>query len=92
MLDEDATTEDTTYEDTTDEDIEESFFSKSKGKNVQRTKHPTPTVIFKSPIPIKGCMLGLANVQTWDNIVKKFGVRKPESYADKAKGKRNVCS
>nr|GEV41875.1 hypothetical protein [Tanacetum cinerariifolium] len=29
---------------------------------------PIPKVIFKSPIPIKGCVLGQANVETWDNI------------------------
>ncbi|GJT82595.1 retrovirus-related pol polyprotein from transposon TNT 1-94 [Tanacetum coccineum] len=87
MSDEDTTVEDTTDKDTTDEDIEEYFFPKSKGKNIQRTKIPTPTVIFKSPIPIKGCVLGLANVQTWDNIVKKIEVRKPKSCADNAKGK-----
>nr|GEV40973.1 putative reverse transcriptase domain-containing protein [Tanacetum cinerariifolium] len=77
--DEDATTEDTTDDDTTDEDTEESFFPKSKGKTVERTNNPTPrckgktvertnnptsTVIFKSLISIKGCVLGLANVQT----------------------------
>ncbi|GKC11022.1 hypothetical protein Tco_1007804 [Tanacetum coccineum] len=91
--DEDATVEDTTDEDTTDEDIEESLFPKSKGKNVQRTKNLTPTFIFKNPIPIKGCVPGLANVQTWDYIVKKFGVRKPKgSCAYKAKGKKKVRS
>nr|GEZ08715.1 hypothetical protein [Tanacetum cinerariifolium] len=31
-------------------------------------KKPIPKVIFKNPIPIKGCVLGLANVETWDNI------------------------
>nr|GEV92984.1 hypothetical protein [Tanacetum cinerariifolium] len=35
-------------------------------------KKPIPNVIFKSPIPIKRCVLGLANVETQDNIVKKF--------------------
>ncbi|GKD56140.1 hypothetical protein Tco_1289527 [Tanacetum coccineum] len=33
-----------------------------------------------------------ANVKTWDNIVKKIGVRKPGICANKAKGKRMVCS
>nr|GEV98406.1 hypothetical protein [Tanacetum cinerariifolium] len=90
---EDTTDEDTTYEDTMDEDTtDESFFSKSKGKTVERTNNPTPTVILKIPIRIKGCVLGLANVQTWDNIVKFFGVRKPEgSCANKEKRKRKVC-
>nr|GEX00588.1 hypothetical protein [Tanacetum cinerariifolium] len=49
---------------------------------------PIPKVIFKSPIPIKGCLLGQANVETWDNIVKKFQMRTPERCADKSKGKR----
>ncbi|GKE26146.1 hypothetical protein Tco_1441530, partial [Tanacetum coccineum] len=35
-------------------------------------KKPIQQFIFKRPIPIKRCMLGLANVETWDNIVKKF--------------------
>ncbi|GKB81196.1 hypothetical protein Tco_0948091 [Tanacetum coccineum] len=53
-------------------------------------KKALPKVIFKSPIPIKGCVLGLANVETWDNIVKKFGMRTPGRCADKSKGKRKV--
>ncbi|GJS77722.1 hypothetical protein Tco_0727603 [Tanacetum coccineum] len=57
---------------------------------VKSTKKPTPTVIVKRPVPIKGCVLGLANVKTWDSIVKKFGVRKPGSCADKTKGKRKL--
>nr|GEX20948.1 kinesin-like protein KIN12B [Tanacetum cinerariifolium] len=51
-------------------------------------KKPIPKVIFKSHIPIKGCVLGLANVETWDNIVKKFRMRTPERCVDKSKGKR----
>nr|GEY89390.1 hypothetical protein [Tanacetum cinerariifolium] len=47
-----------------------------------------PKVIFKSPIPIKGCVLGLANVETWDKTVKKFRMRIAERCADKSKGKR----
>ncbi|GKA70420.1 hypothetical protein Tco_0776559 [Tanacetum coccineum] len=53
-------------------------------------KKPILKVIFKSPTPIKGCVLGLANVETWDNIVKKFGMRTPGRCADKSKGKRKV--
>nr|GEX09586.1 hypothetical protein [Tanacetum cinerariifolium] len=52
------------------------------------TKKPIPKVIFKSPIPIKGCVLGLANVETYDNIMKRFRMRTPERCADKSKGKR----
>ncbi|GJX58684.1 hypothetical protein Tco_0290074 [Tanacetum coccineum] len=37
------------YDDGTNEDI------------VKSPKKPTPTVIVKSPVPIKGCVLGLAN-------------------------------
>ncbi|GJW28230.1 putative transposon, En/Spm-like protein [Tanacetum coccineum] len=53
---------------------------------------PILKVIFKSPIPIKRCVLGLANVETWDNIVKKYGMRTPGRCADKSKGKRKVLS
>nr|GFB27004.1 hypothetical protein [Tanacetum cinerariifolium] len=49
-------------------------------------KKPIPKVIFKSPILIKGCVLGLANVETCDDIVKKFGMRTPERCANKSKG------
>ncbi|GJS49381.1 hypothetical protein Tco_0599502 [Tanacetum coccineum] len=51
-------------------------------------KKPIPKVIFKSPIPNKGCVLGLANVETWDNIVKKYRTRTLERCANKSKGKR----
>ncbi|GJR70698.1 retrovirus-related pol polyprotein from transposon TNT 1-94 [Tanacetum coccineum] len=54
-------------------------------------KKPIPKVIFKSPTPIKGSVLGLANVETWDNIVKKFGMRTPGRCADKSKGKRKLA-
>ncbi|GJV22078.1 hypothetical protein Tco_1371098 [Tanacetum coccineum] len=58
---------------------------------VQMPKKPTPRVIVKSPVLIKNCVLGLANVETWDCIVKRsFGVEKPGSCADKAKGKRKL--
>ncbi|GKD16712.1 hypothetical protein Tco_1205870 [Tanacetum coccineum] len=57
-------------------------------KKLIKCSNQKPKVIVKSPVPIKGCVLGLANVQTWDSIVKKVGVRKPESCADKAKGKK----
>ncbi|GJR89169.1 hypothetical protein Tco_0213180 [Tanacetum coccineum] len=54
-------------------------------------KKPIPKVIFKSPIPNKGCVLGLANVETWDNIVKKYRMRTHERCADKSNRKRK-CS
>nr|GEU89161.1 hypothetical protein [Tanacetum cinerariifolium] len=53
-------------------------------------KKPIPKVIFKSPIPIKGCVLGLANVETWDNNMKKSRMRTPERCEDKLKGKRKI--
>nr|GEU34443.1 hypothetical protein [Tanacetum cinerariifolium] len=59
-----------------------------EGPSITIAKKPIPKVIFKSPIPIKGCVIGLANVGTWDNIVKKFRMRTPERCADKSKGKR----
>ncbi|GKB93094.1 hypothetical protein Tco_0979231, partial [Tanacetum coccineum] len=51
-------------------------------------KKPILKVIFKSPTLIKGCVLGLANVETWDNIVKKSRMGTPGRCADKSKGKR----
>ncbi|GJR90215.1 hypothetical protein Tco_0214226 [Tanacetum coccineum] len=90
--DKDSTDEDTTDNDSTDEDtINESYSPKSKGKYVPVSQKHNPKVIFKSPILIKGCVLGLANVHTWDDILKKFGVRKPESCVDNAKGKRKLA-
>ncbi|GJY12085.1 hypothetical protein Tco_0381394 [Tanacetum coccineum] len=77
--------------DTVEEYLEETFFpstNKDTSKYVPVSQKHNPKV--KSPIPITGCVLGLANVHTWDDILKKFGVRKPESCADKAKGKRKV--
>nr|GEV89175.1 hypothetical protein [Tanacetum cinerariifolium] len=62
--------------------------NKSNLKQKNLAKKPIPKVIFKSHIPIKGCVLGLSNVETWDNIVKKFRMRTPERCADKSKGKR----
>ncbi|GJR71231.1 hypothetical protein Tco_0083596 [Tanacetum coccineum] len=80
-----------TDKDSTDEDtIHESYSPKSKGKYVPLSQKHNPKVIFKSPIPNTRCVLGLTNVHTWDDILKKFKVRKPESCADKAKGKRKV--
>nr|GEW77224.1 hypothetical protein [Tanacetum cinerariifolium] len=89
----DSTDKDITDKDSTNEDtIDESLSSKSKGKNVPVAKKPSPKVIFKSLISIKGCVLGLANYETWNNIMKKFGMRTPGSCGDKSKGKRKVFS
>nr|GEV09971.1 hypothetical protein [Tanacetum cinerariifolium] len=60
----------------------------SEAPSITIAKKPIPKVIFKSPILIKGYVLGLANVETWDDIVKKFQMRTPERCANKLKGKR----
>ncbi|GJT86157.1 hypothetical protein Tco_1067874 [Tanacetum coccineum] len=79
-----------TDKDITDEDcIHESNYAMSKGKYVPVSQKHNPKV--KIPVPVTGCVLGLANVTTWDEIVNKMRVRKSEIYADRAKGKRNVA-
>ncbi|GKE08250.1 hypothetical protein Tco_1411801, partial [Tanacetum coccineum] len=84
-----STDKDNTDKDSTDEDtIHESYSLMSKGKYVPVSQKNNPKV--KSLIPIIGCVLGLANVTTWDEILKKIGVRKPHICVDKEKGKRNV--
>ncbi|GJV39974.1 hypothetical protein Tco_1418414 [Tanacetum coccineum] len=78
--------------DTVEEYLEETFFpstNKDTSKYVPVSQKHNPKV--KSPIPITGCVLGLANVHTREDILKKIEVRKPESCADKAKGKRKVA-
>ncbi|GJS24252.1 hypothetical protein Tco_0452884 [Tanacetum coccineum] len=75
--------------DNIDEDtIQECYSANSKGKYVPVSKKHKTKV--KSPIPIRGCVLGLTNIDTWEDILKKFGVTKQESCADKAKRKRKV--
>ncbi|GKE96945.1 hypothetical protein Tco_1581800, partial [Tanacetum coccineum] len=60
-----------------------------EGSSIARlSKEPILKVIFKSPTLIKGCVLGLANVETWDNIMKKFRMRTPRRCADKLKGEK----
>ncbi|GKF73180.1 hypothetical protein Tco_0219512, partial [Tanacetum coccineum] len=84
-----STDKDNTYKDSTNEDtIHESYSLMSKGKYVPVLQRNNPKV--KIHIPITGCVLGLANVTTWDEILKKMGVRKPQICADNAKGKRKV--
>ncbi|GKE74022.1 hypothetical protein Tco_1536063 [Tanacetum coccineum] len=84
-----GTNNDTTDNASGDEDtIQESQSPNSEGKYVPVCQKHNPKV--KSPIPITGCVLGLANVHTWDDILKKFGVRKVESGAAKGKGKKKV--
>ncbi|GJX40971.1 hypothetical protein Tco_0255961 [Tanacetum coccineum] len=57
-------------------------------KYVPVSQKHTPKV--KSPVPVTGCVLGLTNVTTWDEIVNKMGVMKSEIYVEKAKGKRKL--
>ncbi|GKE37790.1 hypothetical protein Tco_1461195, partial [Tanacetum coccineum] len=66
--------------DTVEDDIVEDY--------LPVVKNPIPKVIFKSTIPNKRYVLGLANLETWDNIVKKYRMRTHERCVDKSKGKR----
>ncbi|GJY28677.1 hypothetical protein Tco_0137156 [Tanacetum coccineum] len=87
--DKENTNNDITDKDTTDEDcIHECNYAMSKGKYVPVSKKHNPKV--KIPVPVTGCVHGLANVTTMDEIVNKMGVRKSKICADKAKGKRKV--
>ncbi|GJT47200.1 hypothetical protein Tco_0955915 [Tanacetum coccineum] len=60
----------------------------SKGKYVLVCKKHKPNMY--SLVPVTGCVLGLANVTTWDEIENKMGARKSKTYAYKVKGKRKV--
>ncbi|GJY04285.1 hypothetical protein Tco_0370225, partial [Tanacetum coccineum] len=63
--------------DTIKEYLEETFFpSTYKDSTNEDTIHESYSSKSK------------ANVHTWNDILKKFGVRKPKSFANKAKGKR----
>ncbi|GJW18730.1 hypothetical protein Tco_0026166 [Tanacetum coccineum] len=87
--DKENTDKDITDKDTTDEDcIHECNYAMSKGKYVPVSHKHNPK--FKSHVPVTGCVLGLANVTTWEEIVNKMSVRKSKIYADKAKGKTKV--
>nr|GEW94023.1 hypothetical protein [Tanacetum cinerariifolium] len=80
---------DTTDNASSDEDtIQKSQSPNFESKYVPVCQKDNPKV--KNPIPITGCVLGLANVHTWDDILKKFGVRKVESGNAKGKGKKKV--
>ncbi|GJU84916.1 hypothetical protein Tco_1292462 [Tanacetum coccineum] len=84
-----STDKENTDKDITNEDcIHESNYAMSKGKYVPVSQKHNPKV--KSHVPVTGCVLGLANVTTWEEIVNKMGVRKSKICADKAKGKRKV--
>ncbi|GJW74333.1 hypothetical protein Tco_0133703 [Tanacetum coccineum] len=80
------TDKDITDKDIIDEDcIHESNYAMSKGKYVPVSQKHNLKV--KSSVPVTRCVLGLANVTTWDEIVNKIGVRKFEICTDKEKGK-----
>ncbi|GJR16758.1 ulp1 protease family, C-terminal catalytic domain-containing protein [Tanacetum coccineum] len=69
--DKENTNKDITDKDITDEDcIHESNYAMSKGKYVPVLHKLNPKV--KSPVLVTGCVLGLTNVTTWDEIVNKF--------------------
>ncbi|GKD24988.1 hypothetical protein Tco_1231202 [Tanacetum coccineum] len=63
------------------------IYEDSVEKYVPVGKAASSKTIIKSPKPISGVVLGLANLKTWDDIVQKMGKR---SYADKGKGKAKV--
>ncbi|GJX80150.1 reverse transcriptase domain-containing protein [Tanacetum coccineum] len=87
--DNESTDMETTDKRNTDKDcIVDSNSAMSKGKYVPVCKKHNPNMY--SPVPVTGCVLGLASVTTWDEIEKKIGARKSKTYADKAKGKRKV--
>nr|GEU34678.1 ribonuclease H-like domain-containing protein [Tanacetum cinerariifolium] len=84
-----STDMETTNKRNTDKDcIVDSNSAMSKGKYVPVCKKHKPNMY--SPVPVTGCVLGLANVTTWDEIEKKIEARKSKTCADKAKGKRKV--
>ncbi|GKD94440.1 hypothetical protein Tco_1374277, partial [Tanacetum coccineum] len=81
--DKDTTDKDNTYED----NIEVSYSPESEGKYVLVRKRDSQKVFFKILIPATGCVLGLVNAKTWDEIVKKVGIWKTGNCADKGKRK-----
>ncbi|GJS45990.1 putative transposon, En/Spm-like protein [Tanacetum coccineum] len=87
--DNESTNMETTDKGNTDKDcIDESNSAMSKGKYVPVCKKHNPNMY--SPVPVIGCVLGLASVTTWEKIEKKMGAKKSKTCADKAKGKRKV--
>ncbi|GKD41394.1 hypothetical protein Tco_1261601 [Tanacetum coccineum] len=87
--DNESTNMETTDKGNTDKDcIDDSNSAMSKGKYVPVCKKHNLNMY--SPVPVTGCVPGLASVTTWDEIEKKMGAKKSKTYADKAKGKRKV--
>ncbi|GKA51532.1 hypothetical protein Tco_0744728 [Tanacetum coccineum] len=67
--------------------------SGSSSLNAKASLSSPQTLIVKTPIPIKNCVLGLVNGQTWDaNLNKTFGVKIPTvgTCAEQKKGKRKI--
>ncbi|GKF67504.1 hypothetical protein Tco_0197183 [Tanacetum coccineum] len=63
----------TTDKGNTDKDcIDDSNSAMSKGKYVPVYKKHNPNMY--SPVPVTGCVLGLASITTWDEIEKKIGL------------------
>ncbi|GKB41775.1 hypothetical protein Tco_0886717, partial [Tanacetum coccineum] len=70
--DKENTDKDITDKDITDEDcIHKYNYSMSKSKCLPVSEKHNSKV--KSPVPVRGCVLGLTNVTTWDEIVNKIG-------------------
>nr|GEX17883.1 hypothetical protein [Tanacetum cinerariifolium] len=82
--DKEKTDKDIRDKDTTDEDcIHECNYAMSKAKYVPVSHKHKPK--FKSPVPVTGTVLGLANVITWDEIMNKMGVMKSKMWCRKGK-------
>ncbi|GKC87515.1 hypothetical protein Tco_1148164 [Tanacetum coccineum] len=62
----------------------------NEGKYVPVGKNANQKVIFKSLVLVTGCVLGLANGKTWDQIIQKVRNRKSGNSTDKGKGKAKV--
>ncbi|GKC26611.1 ribonuclease H-like domain-containing protein [Tanacetum coccineum] len=85
-------------ESTDDEDIEEFWFSKSGGKafgssslKAKASGSSHQTVIVKSHVPIRNCILGLANGRTLDFILNKtFGVKIPTTGTSATQKKEKI--
>ncbi|GJV52313.1 hypothetical protein Tco_1448054 [Tanacetum coccineum] len=74
-IDNENTDMETTDKRNTDKDcIVDSNSAMSKGKYVPVCKKYKPNMYC--PVPVTGCVLGLENVTTWDEIEKKMGARK----------------
>nr|GEV15528.1 hypothetical protein [Tanacetum cinerariifolium] len=58
-----------------------------EGPSITSIPKEGPSIARRSKEPIPKELLD-ANVETWDNIVKKFRMRTPERCADRSKGKR----